>query len=144
MNPRSNDEQELQKTLMQLESERRRMEALSKQGQAVEAAMMEVNATIQAIESLKDVKEGTEMLVPMGANTFVKATLKDRENILVGIGAGASVEKTRADAVKSLESRREQLNKSMGALHKMSAELAGRIEGLNDVAETMINKSKQQ
>ena len=140
----ASSEQEIQRTLMQLEAERRRFEALSKQGQLVESALIEVNATIQALNSMAEVKEGTEILVSLGANTFVKATLKDKENVMVGVGAGVSIEKKRAEAVSSLEARREELSKTMGSIQKMSAEAAARVEALNDAAEGMINAPKQQ
>jgi prefoldin alpha subunit len=136
-------DEELQKTLLQLESGRRQLESLSKQGQMVESALIEVATTIKALNSFDEIKEGTEILVSLGANTFVKASLKNKDDILVGVGAGVSVEKNRADAIKALESRREELTKTMGSLQKMSAELESKVMELSDAAESMVGKSRQ-
>ena len=132
------DEEELQKTLMQLESGRRQLDSIAKQAQMVESALLEVNATIQALNALAEVKDGTEILVNLGANTFAKASLKEKDKILIGVGACMSVEKSRADAVKSLEGRRDELAKSLVSLQKMSNDVGAKVAQLNDAAESMI------
>ena len=139
----NDNSQELQKTLNQLETGRRQLESIAKQSQMVENALLEINATIQALNALDEVKEGTGILVSMGANTFVKASLTDKENILVGIGAGFSAEKKRGDAIKSLESRKDEMSRALESMRRMASEIESKLLELNAIAEGMVGRAKQ-
>ncbi len=47
-------------------------------------------------------EERPEILVPIGAGSFLKGVIVDRENAIVSIGAGYAVEKTLDDAITYL------------------------------------------
>lgn len=137
------DEQQLQKMMMQLEYGRRQMDQLGKQAQLAESALAEINSTADALDTLRGQKPGTEMMVQVGAGTFIKAELKDAENVLVGIGAEMSVVKKLPDAVVTLQARGKQLAESLAAINKTMGELSLKLAELNSQAQEMAGTTQQ-
>ena len=54
--------------------------------------------------------KSNEMLVPVGHNTSIFATIKDMDRVLVGIGSRVYMETTREDSLNRLNKRLEDLN----------------------------------
>jgi prefoldin alpha subunit len=138
------DEEHVRRLLMQIESGKRQMEQLNRQAQLMESAMAELNSTVDALNTLKGLKPGVEVLVQVGAGSYVRAALKDTENVLVGVGAEMSVEKGIPDAVEALESRKKQLNDSYSSVQKTIGEIAIKLGELNAQAEHMMGQERMQ
>ncbi|MBD3388228.1 MAG: prefoldin subunit alpha [Candidatus Altiarchaeales archaeon] len=133
-------DEELRNTLMQLETGKRQLDQLGKQGQMIESAILELTSTVEALKSLESQKTGSEVLVPFGAGSYITASLKDTESVLVDIGAGYSVEKKLPDAIVTLEGRRKHLTQSLQQLNKTMGEMAVRMGELNTQAEAMMGQ----
>ena len=78
--------------------------------------------------ALVDLEGSTgEAYVPIGANNFVLGEVKDSENILISIGSGIAIKKTREEAFKITESRikefKTEATKSVKELEKISNKL---------------------
>ncbi|MFH1403170.1 MAG: prefoldin subunit alpha [Candidatus Altiarchaeota archaeon] len=133
---------DMQSIMLQLESGKRQLEAMTRQGQLIESAIAEINSTIEALDAIKETEEGTELLVSIGSGSFIKVSLKDNEKVIVGVGAGVSLEKKLPESLKTLNSRKDELRKSLEKISKSAAELTGRIEELNMVAQAVIRDSQ--
>ncbi len=88
----------------------------------------EFQAVKETLEGLKDVEaEKPEILVPIGAGSFLKGIIVDRENAIVSVGAGYAVEKSLDDAIAYLEERvkeyDEAIAKTQEGLRKLEAQL---------------------
>ncbi|MBU0761588.1 MAG: prefoldin subunit alpha [Candidatus Altiarchaeota archaeon] len=138
MEPSQDKENQVRGLLYQLEVGRKQLDQLVKQEQMIEGALMEINSTVDALNTLKNQKPGDAIMVQVGAGSFMKAKLEDTENVLVGIGAGMSVEKKIPDAVQALQERRTSLTESLKSLRKTMGELTLRIADLNAQAEKMM------
>ncbi len=57
-------------------------------------------------------EKSNEMLVPVGHNTSIFATVNDMDRILVGLGSRVYMETTREDSLNRLNKRLEDLNKA--------------------------------
>jgi prefoldin alpha subunit len=136
-------QQELQEIMFEVENYKRRMEGLSRQSQAINDMVIELNSTIEALEGLSESKSGTSILVPIGSNSFIRAELKDTENIIFGIGANISVEKTTADAKKILEARGEELKVSMEKIQNAAVDVNKRLLELNAESEKLIREIQE-
>ncbi|MDO9097008.1 MAG: prefoldin subunit alpha, partial [Candidatus Methanoperedens sp.] len=68
-------------------------ESIAQQINMVKLTIKDVEAALTTITALKDEPAGKETLMPIGFGSFVKATLTDTANVVVGIGSGVSVEK---------------------------------------------------
>ena len=88
----------------------------------------EFQAVKETLEELKKVEEERpEILVPIGAGSFLKAMIVDKENAIVSVGAGYAIEKNLDDAVTYLDARikeyEEAIAKTQEALRKLEAQL---------------------
>ncbi|KAI9461512.1 Prefoldin-domain-containing protein [Russula earlei] len=73
------------------------------------------------IESAKEVKPENEdktVLVPLTSSLYVPGKLRDVENVIVDIGTGYYVQKTRAQAVKHYEGKIEYIKTNLDALQE--------------------------
>ena len=104
-----------------------RMEALQQQASLVQMSLQDMDNALKALSALEGQKAGQEMLVPIGAGSYVHATLSKPEQVLVNLGAGVSMEKTFADSKSVLQSRRTELEKVLlettGAMEQTENEL---------------------
>lgn len=65
-----------------------------------------VNATIGG---LKEEKKGVAVFLPIGGGSYVAASIDNPGKVLVGVGAGVSIEKETSEAIKSLEEQQDQI-----------------------------------
>ncbi|WP_457750973.1 prefoldin subunit alpha [Thermococcus sp.] len=88
----------------------------------------EFQAVKETLEGLGKVDEDKpEILVPIGAGSFLKARIEDKENAIVSVGAGYAIEKNIEDAVAYLDARIEEyeeaIAKTQEALKRLEAQL---------------------
>ncbi len=107
---------------------------LEETAQALQSRMNMVNAVIQdltyaniTLESLGKNELGSELLVPIGGNSYIKAKLDDPDKVIVGMGAGVSVEKTSQEAKGIVKKRLEGLGKTRVSLQQRFAQVAQKI-----------------
>ena len=107
---------------------------LEETAQALQSRMNMVNAVIQdltyanmTLESLGKNELGAELLVPIGGNSYIKAKLDDPDKVIVGMGAGISVEKTSQEVKGIVKKRLEGLGKTRVSLQQRFAQVAQKI-----------------
>jgi len=96
-----------------METYKNRVEALTRQAQVLRSTLDEVNMANTSIKALIDAKEGDEILVPIGASSFMNVKVTSNKNIVVGIGSGISAEKTPEDASKFMEANAAELSEAL-------------------------------
>jgi len=86
--------------------------------------------TIKAMGSAED---DQEILVPIGAGSFIHAKMASKDKVILGVGADVNIEKDVTGAKTSLEARRTQLvegsSKLNETLNKIAQEM-GKIESI--------------
>lgn len=132
--------QELQKLLVEAEETKRQLDAMREEAQMMEITLNDVNASITAIDSLKDSSAGADILVPIGSAVYVKAQLKDPENVILGVGAGISMEKKIADARKHLDERKKEIEQMMEKLQKKVQELTSRLVEIDGISRSIVSE----
>ena len=130
------NDDELRQMLALMESYKNRTEALSRQVSVLRSTLDEVNMANASIKTLMAAKEGDEILIPIGASSFMTVKVSSNKNIIVGIGSGISAEKTPEDANKYMEANAAELTE---ALKKT-------VEALNEVQQalTTVSEAVQQ
>jgi prefoldin alpha subunit len=109
-------------------------ESISQQINVVGMTIKDVETALITITTLKDESAGIETLVPIGFGSFVKANLINTDTIVVGIGAGVSVEKNIDDAKSFLEKRKDELTKYQEQLNNTVAKLAQELQNIEKLA----------
>ena len=114
-------------------------EAIAQQINMVKITIKDVETALTTITALKDETPGKETLVPIGFGSFVKANLVNPDTIVVGIGAGVSIEKKIDDAKSFLEKRKDELIKYYDQLNNTIAKLGQELQNI----EKMVQKHQQ-
>ena len=122
------NDDELRQMLALMDNYKNRTEALSRQVQVLRSTLDEVNMANESIKALMAAKEGDEIMVPIGASSFMNVKVTSNKNIIVGVGSGLSVEKTPEDANKYMEANAaelsEALKKTVDALQEVQQALS--------------------
>jgi prefoldin alpha subunit len=137
-------EEELRRLSVEMRYLEQTAEALQQRIGMVNAAIADLtyaNATLDGIESEK---ENAEMLVPIGGSSYIKVKLADSSKIIVGMGAGVSVEKTLAEAKVTLKERLDDLEKTMNSAQQQFSQIAERINIGRDRLETMLAGARER
>ena len=109
----------------------------------VNAAISDLTYANMTLDGIATEKENAELLVPIGGNTYVKAKIADTNKIIVGMGAGVSVEKTLPDAKVTLKERLDELEKTMNAAQQQFSQVAERINSGRARLESMLSQARE-
>jgi len=107
------DDNELRQMLALMESYKQRTEALSRQVQVIRGTLDEVTMASESIKALAAAKEGDELLIPVGASSFINVKVTSNKNVVVGIGSDIAVEKNADDAEKFMEANAAELTQAL-------------------------------
>ncbi len=132
--------EELQRMYFEAENYKRQLEGISAQIQVLDAAMAETEAAIKALGSLKEAKKGDEILVPIGSGSFIKGGIKDKESVIIGIGAGISVEKKVSEAKKILDKRQKDMQVAMEKMRNGATEANKKLMEISSKSEGIMRE----
>lgn len=141
----TNEEQErLRSIIAQLNEHQAAVEALRHNISMLATSHAELSMTVGAIKSIKDLKPDTEILVPVGSDSFINAKITRSDNVIIGFGADVAAEHTADDAIKSLEERAVEIERAIGQAREELGRLEERIESLRPEAEGMMKKARAE
>ena len=118
-------------------------EALQQRISMVNAAITDLTYANATLDGIEKEKENSEMLVPIGGSSYVKVKLTDSNKIIVGMGAGVSVEKTLAEAKVTLKERLDDLEKTMNSAQQQFSQIAERINTGRGRLETLLAGARE-
>lgn len=95
------------------------------------------------LEGLDHLNKGDEILVPIGASSFIRAKIDDTENIISGIGANVSVDRTVEEAIKNLEERISLTESKINQNQENYMKVAGTLEQLGARARAVLQEKGQ-
>lgn len=87
-------------------------EALQQRLSMMNAAMTDLTYANLTLESIEKEKENAEMMVPIGGSSYINVKLANPDKVVVGMGAGVSVEKTLPEAKDIIKQRLDELEKN--------------------------------
>jgi len=92
------------------------------------AAITELRVSSMTLEGLEKEKKDTQLFVPIGGGSYVKARLETAKKVVVGIGADVAVERTFKEAKEELKVRIAELEKTREVLGQQFNQVIGRIQ----------------
>jgi prefoldin alpha subunit len=135
---RDKAEEELRKLSMEMRYLEQTAETLQQRISMVNAAMTDLTYANLTLDGIEKEKENSELLVPIGGSAYVKVKLADSNKIIVGMGAGVSMEKTLLEAKTTLKERLDELEKTMNAAQQQFTQVAERINSGRSRLETLL------
>ena len=112
------DEQKVQELYVEFQLLTQHLKQLQQQQQILAQQMMEMAVSVQSLDEITNVKEGTETFVPLSSGVFAKAKLIDTRNLIVNVGADVAVSKTAVQAKELIEKQLQdsgQLNRKISS-----------------------------
>jgi len=134
------EEEEIRRMLVELRLLEGSARTLQSRLDVVDAALSEILIANSTLEGISNRPKGTEALVPVGAGSFIRVELADSEKIVMGVGAGVSLEKPVNDSIESLKNRQEDLEKLRTSLQEQLSQIASRIEDERGTLSDLVKK----
>jgi prefoldin alpha subunit len=136
-------EEELRKLSMEMRYLEQTAETLQQRISMVNAAVNDLTYANMTLDGIEKEKEASELLVPIGGSAYVKAKIADTNKIIVGVGAGISVEKTLPEAKATLKERLDELEKTMNVAQQQFSQVAERINSGRARLETLLASARE-
>jgi prefoldin alpha subunit len=140
---RAQAEEELRRLSMEMRYLEQTAEALQQRITMVNAALTDLTYANATLDGIEKEKENAEMLVPIGGSSYVKVKLADPNKVIVGMGAGVSIEKTLAEAKVTLKERLDELEKTMNSAQQQFSQVADRINSGRGRLESLLASARQ-
>ncbi len=139
MAQREKAEEELRRLSMEMRYLEQTADALQQRISMVNAALTDINYANMTLDGIEKEKENSEMLIPIGGSSYVKAKIADTNKVIIGLGSGVSIEKTLPEAKTILKERLDELQKTMQSAQQQFSQVAERINSGRSRLESMLS-----
>lgn len=143
MVPVNPDEQTIRKLSMELRYYEQTAEALQQRLTMMNAAMTDLTYASLTLESIEKEKENAEMMVPIGGSSYINVKLANPDKVIIGMGAGVSVEKTLPEAKDIVKQRVDELDKTKGQMQQQLSQIVERINQGRTQMESLLAQVRQ-
>lgn len=123
-------ESQVQEDLIRLEAYRNQLNALLQQHQILSASRQDHVRARESLEGVDAAPAGTELLLPLGGETFVRGSVDLRVPVLIGVGSGIVVEMERPKVIELLVERTKRIDQAI-------REMEGQINTLDERIQTI-------
>lgn len=137
------ERQELQRVLINLEQMKQAAEELGSQIEVLSSRLSDFEVTINTIEGIKNIDEGTEILVPIGSDSYLRSKLVEPRKVLSGLGADLVAERESEKGIEALNRQKKEVEKAIEKLREEIGRINNRIEELSPKAEQLLAKAKK-
>lgn len=138
------EQKKLQQTIIELENSRSATEILREQINILASSINEIMATTETIKGIRKLEPGTEILVPIGSDSFLRAKITETDRVVSGLGADVMVERESERAISALEEQRKEFEQSIGKAREELERLTKRIEELRPEVERLMAKVRKE
>jgi prefoldin alpha subunit len=138
----TNDE-ELQRYMVMIEQYREQINQLEQQSSYIQAAIMDYSKAKITLENINGENKNDEILVPIGGNTYIDAKTTDTSKVLYNIGAGFVTEKKKEDAIKKIDEKIVELQRSQEKTAVMMQNIEKEANEVTEKAQKLINQEKK-
>ena len=143
MAERGKTEEELRRLSLEMRYLEQTAETLQQRIGMVNAAITDLAYANMTLDGIEKEKESAELLVPIGGSAYVKVKLADSNKVIVGMGAGVSVEKTLQEAKTTLKERLDELEKTMNSAQQQFTQVVERINTGRNRLETLLATARE-
>lgn len=123
------ENEELRKLTAEMRFLEQTAEAIQARNNVVNSVLTDLTYASMTLEGLEKEKADSELLIPIGGTSYIRAKLGCIDKVIVGIGAGVSTEKTLPEAKEIVKKRLEDLQKTRASLQQQFSQVA---EKMND------------
>ncbi len=141
---KARSDEELRQLTVEMRFLEQAAETLQERLTMLNAAITDLSFANLTLEGVEKEKEDAEILSPIGAGSYVKMKLASHDKVVVGIGAGVSIEKSLEEAKAMLKGRFDELQKSAVAAQQQFSQIAERITVGRNRLETLLSSVREE
>lgn len=130
MSQQNSSKEALDPLLVEFSNLRAYADAIRQQLEFVSGVIAEYALSRAALEEVMKREGKGETLIHIGAGNYISAELKDVKTVVVGIGAGVSVEKSINDAISEIDGRVKAAQEQLVALQNQYVQISTRMQQL--------------
>ncbi len=124
-------EEQVQEELVRLEAYRNQLNAVIQQHQILSASRQDHVRARESLEGVDRAPANAELLLPLGAEAFVRGSVDRASPVLLGIGSGILVEMDRPKVTELLADRLGRIDQAVHDLENQMTTLDERIQVLS-------------
>lgn len=102
----------------------------------------EAHLTSEAIQGLSSTNQ-EESLIPIGIGVFLKVTVPQVTNLLVSVGSGVTIEKSKENAKNYVESRIKEFELALKQIQSQKEQIAMRMNQLQNDVNVEMQKAQR-
>jgi prefoldin alpha subunit len=136
-------EEEITRNLTLIEYYKQQLESIDIQLQYLQSTLADYQRAKITVVQLNTVDDNSELLIPVGAGTFVNGSLKNTSNVLIGVGAGIVIEKTVDEAVIKLEERIKRIQENLEKMVSLGQKIQSDAEELSHKTQQMMEETQR-
>lgn len=84
-----------------------------------------------------------ETMVPLGVGTYVRSTIEPVKNLLVSVGAGIAIEKSKNETISYIESKIKEFEIGIGQLNRQKEQITNRLTQIQNEINMIIQNSSK-
>jgi len=126
------DEGKFREDYALLETAKNQLDALVKQQQLIQMAIEEHVRARETVKSLTKGSPGDDLLIPIGADSYIYAKVSDNRDAVVGVGSATSIRRSPEEAEKILDSKIDDLSRAFKTVSDRAAQTEAYIQDLSD------------
>lgn len=104
------NQQEFRQKVNRLQQLNSQVEAFQNQLDFIDELIEGHNQAMETMKNYSKKENGSQLLVPIGANSYLQSKVGDNDKVLIGLGADVSAEKEVSEAMKIVEDRKKEFN----------------------------------
>lgn len=109
----------------------------------VTATLRDLNMSRMAIEGVEKENSDASLYVPVGGGSFIKTKLESNDKVIIGIGAGVSIERSLIEAKQIIQNRISEIEKNRESIQQQLIQIANRIQEDRDRLQELSAKLNQ-
>lgn len=125
---------EIQRKIVEFQVLEANLKILQDRTEKLNEKMEEFQNTRMAIEELKETKPN-EALIPLGSGIFVTGSVEKSENLIVDIGSGIVLKRSRVETAEFIENKIKELEKDIKNITEQSMSIILRLEKIREEVE---------
>ncbi|WWC85545.1 prefoldin, alpha subunit [Kwoniella dendrophila CBS 6074] len=135
------DPTQLQEVKKQLDQE---LDHLTNSYSQLKQAQTKFKSCVENVNSLKPESKSKEILIPLTASLYVPGKLTDTDNVVVDVGTGYYVKKTKAEATSHYNSKSTFVQSNLDTLQKTIERKQENVQSVVQVLQMKMQQQQQQ
>ena len=136
----SANEDLLRQLIVQLQTLETTYQEIRSRLSLLDAALSEISVASMTLKGIETLDNDSEILIPIGGGSFVKAKLSDSNNVIHSIGSGVSTEKTIDLAQADFDNRLSDFQKFRNTLNQQLNQATMAITNIRNQIQQITQK----